>query len=418
MKIGVLGAGVAGTSCASLLADSGFEVTVFEKRDGIGGLCRSTVVDGYTFDLHGGHVFNSKHSFVKDWVFSKLNKSLWHGSIRNSKILYGNRLVRYPFELSLSELPVEDAIDCLVDFVESKRSEPDNFYDWIIWKFGKSIAEKYMIPYNEKIWSFPLKNMDVSWTREKMPTPTNREVIEATLTGNSTERKMPHSTFYYPLTGGIQIMIDAIAKGVPKVLCNTPVGSIEPTNKGWLINGEESFDYLVSTLNLKTMAKVLSILPTKVYQAIKDLKCNSVTITLAKASRNELSWLYIPSKRYKAHRVVYQGNFSPFNCPEDKSSVTIETIGRIDPEKQVSEFDKDNQIPELQINDLIDSSYAQYAYPIFDKSYTQNINVVDSFFKEKGIYLLGRFAEWKYYNMDICMKRAFEVTEKLKSAVS
>ena len=100
MRIGVLGGGVAGLSCASLLADKGFDVTLFEKEGRIGGLCRSTVVDGYTFDFCGGHVFNSKYSFVKDWVFSKLYKSLWHYSARNAKILCGDRLVNYPFELS------------------------------------------------------------------------------------------------------------------------------------------------------------------------------------------------------------------------------------------------------------------------------------------------------------------------------
>ena len=417
MRVAILGGGIAGLSCASMLDEHGFEVTVFEKNEQIGGLCRSKIVDGYVFDLHGGHVFNSKYEYVKQWVFSKLEKSQWQYSVRNTKILYNNTLVNYPFELSLAELPVEEAIDCLVDFVKPKGEEPDNFHDWLIWNFGESIAEKYMIPYNRKIWSYPLEQMSTGWIRGKIPLPSIREVVTAILTKDSKERKMPHSTFYYPLEGGIQTMIDAIAQDLMDIRSSTSVEAVEKIDDRWIINGRHEFNLVVSTISLKELAKAIEV-PDKVKGAIEDLKFNSLTTTMCESEPNDLSWLYIPSSKCRNHRVVFQGNFSPKAAPEGKSSIVLETIGRIDPEVQINELYGSGRYEDIKVGKFLSTSFTKYAYPVFDLNYPKNIEIINSYFEEIGLLLLGRFAEWKYYNMDICMKRAFEITEKLESIVS
>ena len=72
MKIAVLGAGVSGLSAARMLHDKGHEVVVYEKNPTIGGLARSRYVNGMLYDPHGGHILNSKHKEVMDWVFSIL----------------------------------------------------------------------------------------------------------------------------------------------------------------------------------------------------------------------------------------------------------------------------------------------------------------------------------------------------------
>ncbi|MDQ1316454.1 MAG: hypothetical protein QG588_101, partial [Candidatus Poribacteria bacterium] len=93
MKIAILGAGISGLSCASILAEKKFDVVVFEKENQIGGLCRSKVSSGYVFDMHGGHVFNSKYDYIKEWIFSKLGMDQWNHNVRNAKILYNGNLV-------------------------------------------------------------------------------------------------------------------------------------------------------------------------------------------------------------------------------------------------------------------------------------------------------------------------------------
>ncbi|MEN9700207.1 MAG: hypothetical protein RLZZ301_1405 [Bacteroidota bacterium] len=50
-KVHIIGSGIAGLSSAAFLAKAGYEVTVFEKNDQIGGRARQFKVDGFVFDM-------------------------------------------------------------------------------------------------------------------------------------------------------------------------------------------------------------------------------------------------------------------------------------------------------------------------------------------------------------------------------
>jgi protoporphyrinogen oxidase len=416
VKIAVLGGGLAGLTCAILLQEKGLEVEVFEQEEQPGGLARSIVKDGFVFDLHGGHVYNSKQAAVNDWVFSKLPKNNWQWQPRKARILYENNILDYPFELSLKKLPVAEAIDCVKGLISRQGSEPGNYYDWLIWNFGRAIAERYMLPYNEKIWSYDLRQLGTYWVKGKMPLVTIDEVLKAILTGETGEDNMPHSRFYYPLSGGIQTLANALAREVKTLHCGRPVISLEKTGQGWLVNGTDKFDRIVSTLPLKELPRLMAgALPSQVVQAIEALKFNSLTVTLCESAEPfDCSWLYIPSKTFKSHRIVFQGNFARNNCPAGKNSLAVETIGAWDPAVQTAELRREAWYNKIQVGGIIASSFTKYAYMIFDQKTPGNLKIISEYFAGSDLQLLGRFAEWQYYNMDICMKRAFEVAEGIK----
>ena len=50
-KVTILGAGISGLSTASFLAKAGYDVTILEKNDTIGGRARQFEVDGFVFDM-------------------------------------------------------------------------------------------------------------------------------------------------------------------------------------------------------------------------------------------------------------------------------------------------------------------------------------------------------------------------------
>ena len=110
MRYAILGSGVSGLTAARLLADKGHDVVVYEKENTIGGLARTRFTEGYLYDPHGGHIFNSKHKEVVDYVFSLLPKENWKFTERNAKIYFNGKYVSYPFELSLCELDTDDAV--------------------------------------------------------------------------------------------------------------------------------------------------------------------------------------------------------------------------------------------------------------------------------------------------------------------
>ena len=44
--------------------------------------------------------------------------------------------------------------------------------------------------------------------------------------------------------------------------------------------------------------------------------------------------------------------------------------------------------------------FTEYTYPIQNKGTRKLIDAAKAITQPKGLYLLGRFAEWEYYNMD------------------
>lgn len=406
MKVAVLGAGLTGLTVAALLAERDHHVEVFEKEAEVGGLCRTRVIEGYVYDLHGGHVFNSKHQSVLDLAFSMLNKDEWHYSVRDARIQYEGKVIPYPFELSLAELPVEETIACIIDFFGKKGRKPADFYHWLVWMFGRSIAEKYLIPYNTKIWKFDLRKMAIDWVDGKMPLPTKEEILYTCLTRDSTERKMPHSTFYYPLHGGIARFTESILRKTKQVdvQLHCPVEQIAHDGGTWEVNGKNGYEKIIWTIPLPKVAELMKP-PSDVANAARRLKWNSLTTFLFKSpERSTVSWMYFPEEHVPHHRIVYQGNLSPSACPPGMGSYTVEMTGHHEPGELADYHNLDN---------LLAHEYTEFAYVLFDKGHSVNAQIVKRFLVDRGIVPLGRFGEWQYYNMDICMKRALECAAEL-----
>ncbi len=64
MKVIVVGAGLAGLTCARRLVQAGVEVVIHEKSDGVGGRVRSDLVEGFTLD-RGFQVFFTAYPAAK-----------------------------------------------------------------------------------------------------------------------------------------------------------------------------------------------------------------------------------------------------------------------------------------------------------------------------------------------------------------
>jgi protoporphyrinogen oxidase len=410
LKVAILGAGVSGLTAARRLLDLGIDVIVYEAESTVGGLARSRIIKGYVYDPHGGHIFNSKQQNILDWVFSMLPRENWKHNVRNAKIFYNGSFISYPFELSLCELPIDDAIDCALGFILAQQGdEPDNFADWLIWNFGKSIADMYMLPYNRKIWAYPLEKMGVTWMRGKIPLPDKKDIIRSLALKDPSERKMPHSTYYYPIEGGIQTMIDAIAKPL-SIRTSTPVESIEYECGKYRVNGD-LYDNIVSTIPLPVLPNIMK-LPESVCKAISSLKYNSLTTVLVDFPNTDISWLYIPSSEYRSHRVGYQSVLTPKATPDGGGSGAFEIIGE--------RFEVDDKLPqtalpnELQPGHIIDTQFTEFAYVIHDFDYVKNVTLIREYFNDtNGFYITGRWGTWNYNNMDMCMAESFAIVDKI-----
>ena len=200
LSIGILGGGLAGLTIAAHL-DQDCEVLERESRGG--GHCQTVQECGFTYDAGGPHIIFSRDQQMVDYMVSLLEGNV-HQARRSNKIFYKGRYVKYPFENGLFDLEPQDRFECLYHYIRNDYPPPQtNFKEWLYHHFGKGLAEKYLIPYNEKIWNVPAEELGLEWVDGRVPKPPLEDVIKAAV-GVETEGYTHQLYFHYPAHGGIE----------------------------------------------------------------------------------------------------------------------------------------------------------------------------------------------------------------------
>jgi len=432
MKTAILGGGLTGLTLGYLLNKKRVDFEILEKEHECGGLMGTLQEDGFTFDYGGSHIIFSKDKEVLEFVINLLGDNKIKNR-RNTKILYKGHYVKYPFENGLTDLPKEDNFECLYYFIQSlikkekgELKRPNNLKDWCYYIFGKGIAEKYLIPYNEKIWKYPVEKINLEWV-ERIPNPPVADIIKSSL-GIETEGYTHQLYFYYPKVGGIQTLIKALEEGIKnKIITNFDVKRIKREDGKWIISNrreEKLCDKIISTIPIHDLTNALNV-PVDVKNAVNELKYNSlitIMIGIDKHKINDFTWLYIPDRDVLAHRVSFPSNYSSFVAPEGESSVSAEiTCNAGDKIWKMKEDDLIEKtigdLHRLKIINKKDVCFAKvrrmkYAYVINDLDYQENIRIVKDYMREIGIDLVGRFSEFKYLNMDACIRSVMNYMAK------
>ena len=117
---------------------------------------------GFYYDV-GPHIIFSRNKEVLNFMLKVGDKDLLEHS-RSNQIWYKGKFIQYPFENYLGLLDKKEKEMCLEDFLNNPYSdyEPQNMYQFFLKKFGYSITEKYLLPYNKKIWKFSPSSIDLN----------------------------------------------------------------------------------------------------------------------------------------------------------------------------------------------------------------------------------------------------------------
>jgi protoporphyrinogen oxidase len=436
VKTAILGGGLTGITLARLLHERGEEVTVLECEPAYGGLCRSICDSGFIFDIGGSHIIFSRDTEILTFMCDVLGKNNQKNR-RNTKIFYGGHYIKYPFENGLYQLPEEDLFFCINEFIRTliavekgELQPPKNFREWIIYTFGKGIAELYLIPYNEKIWKFPTEQMSLHWVDGRIPRPPLEDVIKSAI-GIETEGYIHQAFFNYPIKGGIEALIRAIAQPVEENIRTFTVFSVRKKDGVFTISDgthEITAERCISTIPLQGLLRCMDGVPQHVQSACDRLKYNSLACIFLgiKGKVPDISWLYVHEKELGLfNRVSFPSGYSPEMAPPGHSSILVEiTYHEGDDVSAMSDRKIINHVITALLNMKIikneeDVVYTalnrqKYAYVIYDLEYMQNVTIVKDFFAERGIGLVGRFAEFEYLNMDGCIRSAMDFVRNRK----
>ncbi len=435
MKIGILGGGLSGLTLGFHLKKD-FEI--LEKNSECGGLCRSLTEEGFTFDYGGSHVIFTKDKDVFE-LYRRLLRGNWVKRKRNSKILFKGRYIKYPFENGLYQLPKQDNYECISSFIQNlvevskgRVKKPTNFQEWMYYTFGKGITEKYLIPYNRKIWNYPPDKISLGWLENSIPMPPAQDIIKSSL-GIKTEGYSQNLIFYYPIRGGINALVKPMEEKLrDRIRYNFEVKSVKKEGEKFIVsNGrdEREYDRLVSTMPLPELIDSMHHVPKAVLEARRKLRYNSlvsVMLGVNEPKMNNISWMYVPDDADgDFNRLSFPFNFSSNVVPADKSSILAETTCAYNDAiwKQKDERVIDDVINNLDKIGIVKHSKicyrkvkrSKYAYIIYDLDYGRNTSRAFKFLKQNGIESCGRFAEFKYMNMAACIKSAMNKAKEINS---
>ena len=419
VKYLIIGGGISGLTFANYVND----YLIIEKENEAGGYCRTIKRNGYVWD-YAGHFFHFKTDEFKKKFLNKVDKDDIVYNEKITKILYKGKFIDFPFQMNIHELEKEEFIDCLYDlFNKDEKEKYDNFLDMLYGKFGKSITEKFLRPYNEKLYATDLTNLDVDAMGRFFPYADKESIIN-----NMKKKKVEsyNNTFLYPKNGAgsfIKILYDSLDKD--KVILNTSVNDINVKEHIVTLSNNEKveYEYLINTMPLNKFLELLG----GHKDLVDEMSYNKVLVfNLGFDKPSPLCtkehWIYIPSKEDNYYRVGFYNNI----LNTEKLSMYIEIgynkndiISDKEIDKQLSLTLKNLEKDGIISNDM---KLVDYSTIVMDPAYVhinsdtvKKIDKVKEKLGKEGIYTIGRYGAWIYNSMEDSMVSAKELAEKLKN---
>jgi hypothetical protein len=226
------------------------------------------------------------------------------------------------------------------------------------------------------------------------------------------ESDMVHATFYYAKEGGSQFIADRLAEGID-IRLNAEVSSIVKKEGGYFVGEEGPFHAVVYTGDVRNAGRIFpeSAAARQAGETLQQLPSNGTSNLFCETDPGDVSWLYLPGSETKAHRIIYTGTFAESNNRGSKRhTCVVEFSGKYSFEFMSEEVKKlpGNLSP-------LDWNYEPNSYILHNHESALLLSQAKENLRSEGIYLLGRFAEWEYYNMDKAIEAAMALNAELDS---
>jgi protoporphyrinogen oxidase len=411
----VVGAGPTGVGAACRLQELGHDYLLVESENRPGGMARSITDDnGFTWDL-GGHVLHS-HFASFDVAIADADVEMTYPA-RNGWILLNGALVPTPIQHQLAELPDDLAPDAVAN----------NLGEYYHNQFGKTLAEEFFIPFQEKMWATPVDRVAHDWT---------------SLRNGSAERNVPHlklamlaerdsasasarRIFPYP-KGGTGQLWSAICDKLDqsRIRYNTTVTSIDPQAKLAAISTGElvSYENLISTVPLPTL---LNLMGNRQFSAIDNLVANSVFVVglgfegAPPDALADKSWLYNPDTEVAWHRATMLSNYDQSLAGEGRWNILFE-VGRSNYRRVPDETAIEAclaSVASLGADlSMLRSTFrltVAAGYPVPTLGRDEILSKIDSYLCAMQIRSRGRFGGWRYEscNQDYSFQQGREAVD-------
>ncbi len=327
---------------------------------------------------------------------------------KKSTIYYNNDYIDYPFQKNIHQLEKNELIECLFDLNQrNSQSMPHNFKEMLYHKFGTAISNKFLIPYNEKLYATDLTYLDVEAMGRFFPYTNLDEVLDNFKSHNN---QSYNDFFLYPKKGS-QVFVEALETDILKqnVYLNEEIISIDYINKiVYTSKYQIKYQYLINTIPLNSFTNLINQ-----KEINKYLNHNQVLVFNIgfdkEALDKKIHWIYYPQKDINFYRVGFYNNI----LQQNKLSIYVE-IGLSSNQKPDISSEFNTTLKNLKkVNVIDDHRVIAYQSIMMNPAYVhisnESINAIKNLEKllnMMNIYILGRYGRWQYCSIEDCILEA------------
>ena len=403
----VVGAGISGLSFATSLltgaqakGQKAPETIILEADSEPGGYCKTIKQDGFVWD-YSGHFFHFKHPEIEAWLLERMDKSQVRRVEKRSYIHTDGQTLDFPFQKNIHQLPKEDFIDCLVELYFKDENYPadetsPSFEKMLYQKFGKGIAERFLIPYNEKLYACDLNELDVDAMGRFFPYADIKDIIRNM---KEADNKSYNATFTYPKGGAIEY-VNAFLSEVPEKMIsyNERLLKIDLEKKIATTDKRDiAFGHLVSSAPLNRLLQMTALEHDE--DAFSWNQVLVFNLGFDKKGPTDPHWVYFPDRKCRFYRVGFYDNIHD----GDRMSLYVE-IGAKHGEALDVEAEKTRVLGDLKAEGIIkDHELVSWhtvtmnpAYVHITKASLAETARTKAILEEAGVYPVGRYGGWTY----------------------
>ena len=417
VKVLIIGAGVSGLSAARVF---GSDALVLEKEAEPGGYCRSIRRNGFVWDW-AGHFFHFLDPHQKQSFMDRFAPGELISCEKQSRVLYKGALVHAPFQDYLHELPREDMLDCLADLLccNAVRAPDKSFLGMLYARYGSATTERFLRPYNEKLYACPLNTLDAGAMGRFFPGADRRQ-LAANMRGAHSESY--NSRFYYPRRGAAAF-VESLCRELPDgtLRLSHSLCALDADAHLALDSAGDRYHYEF-LINTAPLPRFLSLLGEEERRFAASLSWNKVLVFnlgfSQKALCRDTHWLYVPQRDVPFYRVGFYDNI----LSGDRASLYVE-IGypaKVEPDVSGALRDTLDALQRLGIiqaeNELLDHEaiLMDPAYVHLQPGTEESVRRLRASLAERALYSIGRYGAWCYHSIEDCVREAEALARSLK----
>ncbi|MGI6616538.1 MAG: protoporphyrinogen/coproporphyrinogen oxidase [Saccharofermentanales bacterium] len=406
----IIGAGISGLSFAFHKKNDDY--IVLEKDKVCGGLARSFFKDGFVWDV-GGHFFHF-HSDETKMHYERLMAGKHIRTVKKyAKVYYSDQFIDAPFQYNIHQLPTVEFIECLTDLYYADRPDGNLPFDEFVRRtYGKGIADKFLIPYNEKLYACKMNELERDSMGNFLPTLDFGKLMNFY---RGSKGKTYNDTFSYPVNGCVEIinsLVDYLDE--ERIHLNEEVEQIDVDQKVVHTSKDTyEYEYLINSCALNQFVNFVGD-----YRA-SCLNYNQVLVLNLGFDKpsidKKVSWVYFPGKEL-FYRIGFYNNIAG----TDRLSLYAEISYKANERINIEEALERTLIDLKRISVIDEHKLVAYEPYIINPAYVHITTIGKEYtakfidvMQGKDVHMIGRYARWEYSAMGDSMEQAKSLAEKI-----